>query len=48
MGGRIHSVPFAGDTAELGAQFIWGAESDIDGRGARRGNPVTEVGLERV
>lgn len=43
VGGRIRSVPFAGGTAELGAQFIWGAESDIDGGSARQGNPVTEV-----
>ncbi|PRW59514.1 Rab family GTPase [Chlorella sorokiniana] len=43
VGGRIRSVPFAGGTAELGAQFIWGAESDIDGGSARQGNPVTEL-----
>lgn len=43
MGGRIRSVPFAGGIAELGAQFIWGAESDIDGAAARQANPVTEV-----
>ncbi|KAI7844728.1 hypothetical protein COHA_001815 [Chlorella ohadii] len=43
VGGRIRSVPFAGGIAELGAQFIWGAESDIDDAAARLANPVTEL-----
>ena len=43
VGGRVRSVPFAGGTAELGAQFVWGAGSDIDGGTRRQGNPVTEV-----
>jgi hypothetical protein len=41
VGGRIRSEPFGGMTAELGAQFILGSESSIDGGGP--GNPLTMV-----
>ena len=43
VGGRIHTVPFGGGLAELGAQFIWGAESHVDSVPRRRGNRVTEA-----
>lgn len=44
VGGRILTAPFEGGSVELGALFIWGADSAIDGKGPEpRGNPVTEV-----
>ena len=56
VGGRILSPQFGGGggVAELGAQFIWGSESGMDGgaslaggsqAGGGRGNPITEVRL---
>jgi hypothetical protein len=58
VGGRILSLPFGGGggVAELGAQFIWGSESGMDGgsqagatgSGGGRGNPITEASLAEL